>query len=66
MKFGKRGIENADRNLRKGPGEAGFSPASGAALADSADAVPGAATAAASRLVVVRKSLRLRDWGADF
>ena len=32
----------------------------------SAAAVHGAATAAANRLVVVRKSLRLREFGADF
>src|SRR6202162_4488016 len=49
--------------LRMAPGDAGFSPDWDAGTAANADAVRGDAAAAASRLVVVRKSLRLREEG---
>src|SRR5580704_10061279 len=52
--------------LRSVPGAPLCPPVLDAGPAVSAEAVRGAATAAASRLVVVRKSLRLREFGSDF
>src|SRR4029077_9749285 len=51
--------------LRSEPGDTFSSPDFDAASAVSAEAVRGAATAAANRLVVARKSLRLRELGTD-
>src|SRR6202162_2395159 len=51
--------------LRMAPGDIVFSPDCAGRLGSSATVVRGAAAAAASRPVVVRKSLRLRESGAE-
>src|ERR1700730_4831458 len=65
-RLGNAGSKTPIGILRSVPADAFSSPDFDTASAVSAVAVRGASRAPANRLVVVRKSLRLREFGADF